>query len=686
MTAGNGAATDHDGGDVTDGAETSVGGSDDIVSRKEMAARNIEVAYRAIERGLSVFPVRLTFDDKGEKVEKKPLTRRGHLDAVTTRDEFDALCAGISLPSGAVLAAGCVPGSVDCVVFDGDIHGGKAGPSFLSDRLGLPTDTYRVNTVSGGVNYWLRKPDPHLKVSNSSPWDDEGVDIRSDGGWVVAPGTVSPWGSWDEVGGCAWGHLREVPEPLWMSLTKQKPAIPKGSSATSSSHWERYNPDEHDRLLHPATREFLDYLTSPDRGPLRVHVTETIVKWSPVGEPYLYLTRPGKNRGVSASLGFSRPDVLYVFSSNWPGVRPNRPYTMWDLHELKQSSPLAIHVSKTDDTDETDCRPRLWRANELKPAAPFRWLVPGLLPAAQVTVLVGDEGIGKSLWWVFHVAALTSGRAEPLLGLPEREPQHVLLVVTEDGWSDCVRPRLEAAGADLDYVHVVAEDDDGSGAPEFPRDLHVVYEAAEKHAVSLVVVDAWLDTVSASKVVKDPQQARQALHPWKDASQRTGASTLLIAHTNRSQSESLRDRVGASGAIRQKARSVLFAAQPPDSPGVLYVGLDKANNSRKAEAMEYRIEAVPVRKPTELDDGTVPVLRLVGATDATMQQHIDEWSMAREPDNSADGRLWDWFCNYIQDHGEPGELGMVVAVAPAQKQARLAGHNPQRLTLAFRGL
>ena len=49
--------------------------------------------------------------------------------------------------------------------------------------------------------------------------------------------------------------------------------------------------------------------------------------------------------------------------------------------------------------------PRLWWANDLKPAAQPRWLAKNRLPRGAVGLLIGDEGIGKSLLWVLIVAA-----------------------------------------------------------------------------------------------------------------------------------------------------------------------------------------------------------------------------------------------------------------------------------------
>src|SRR5699024_77941 len=52
--------------------------------------------------------------------------------------------------------------------------------------------------------------------------------------------------------------------------------------------------------------------------------------------------------------------------------------------------------------------PKLWRATDLRGAAQMRWLASRRIPRAAVSLLVGDEGIGKSLLWVLLVAAITT--------------------------------------------------------------------------------------------------------------------------------------------------------------------------------------------------------------------------------------------------------------------------------------
>ncbi len=260
--------------------------------------------------------------------------------------------------------------------------------------------------------------------------------------------------------------------------------------------------------------------------------------------------------------------------------------------------------------------PRLWAARDLDGIKPVQWLAKGRLPRGAVTILVGDEGIGKSLLWVWVAAAITTGRALPEFGIPERAPGRVLLVLTEDDWSSTVRPRLEVAGADLAMIAVICEEKDGSGSPVFPRDMPLIQAAP----VALVVVDAFLDTVAPGLSMKDPQQARQALHPWREAALTTGSSVLLVTHTNRMDSKNPRDKYGISGELRKKARMTLYAQR--DDEDRLVVGPEKTNIAGRTAASMFTIEPVQVFEATEDADGTVPRLRFVGESEMTAKEIV----------------------------------------------------------------
>ena len=293
--------------------------------------------------------------------------------------------------------------------------------------------------------------------------------------------------------------------------------------------------------------------------------------------------------------------------------------------------------------------PRVWRATDLQPAQQPRWLAKGRLPRGAVSILIGDEGIGKSLLWVHIAAAVTTGRALPEFGIPERDQANVLVVVTEDDWSTTVLPRLIAAGADLGFLQVICTDDDGSGSPTFPNDINLVRDADP--APALVVVDAWLDTVPSGLSVKDPQGARQALHPWKDVATKTDAAIMLLTHTNRSSTGNARDKYGATSELRKKARMTLFAQR--DENELLTVGPEKSNTTGKLPATMFRIEPVQYFDPSDDHDGTVPKLVFVGESDRTAGEILTSMSDTAAEDSVGDERnaAEVWLHDYLTQHG-----------------------------------
>lgn len=316
--------------------------------------------------------------------------------------------------------------------------------------------------------------------------------------------------------------------------------------------------------------------------------------------------------------------------------------------------------------------PRLWRATDLRPAEQPRWLAKGRLPKSAISLCVGDEGIGKSLLWVWVAAAVTTGRALPEFGIPATAPGHVIVAITEDDWCSTVRPRLEVAGADLSMISVVCTEDDGAGAPIFPRDLFLIIEAEPPPV--LIVVDAWLDTVPTGLSVRDPQHARQALHPWREAASSTGAAVLLVCHTNRSASSSPRDRYGATGELRKKARMTLFAQA--DDEGRLIVGPEKMNTAAPTPATILAITAVQHFEPTPDNDGTVPRLVYVADSQQTAREHL---AAAVEAEHEPGGNPAEAF---IRDY-----LDTADAEAPAAeviKAGRAAGFNEMELKNARR--
>lgn len=183
----------------------------------------LEVATGLALQGIAVFPIAIkSYGDK-PGLSKRPLTNHGHLDATTEVGSLGELFASAEsrVKSGEVMGVGWLPASINAVVFDGDRHyEGQDGVKFIENELHLPPHTGMYDTATGGRHIVLRKRDDQ-HISNASPWFSNGVDIRSDNGWAVAPGTRTPWGSWAMVEGKpALNQLALVPESIWLQLTE----------------------------------------------------------------------------------------------------------------------------------------------------------------------------------------------------------------------------------------------------------------------------------------------------------------------------------------------------------------------------------------------------------------------------------------------------------------------------------
>jgi AAA domain-containing protein len=271
---------------------------------------------------------------------------------------------------------------------------------------------------------------------------------------------------------------------------------------------------------------------------------------------------------------------------------------------------------------------RLRRASDMAESKPVAWrLAPGYLAAGKVNLLVGAEGIGESLWTIRAIASITTGESWGPFTITS-DPADAILIATEDGWEDTIRPRLEVAGADLNRVHVLCAEDDGTGTPTFPEDMPALRGIGI--TPSLLVVDAWIDTVPGGLRVKDPQSTRNAVAHWKQYAAETDSAVLLVTHTNRLESQDIRNTYGLSGALRQVARSTIYALEDPDTKALL-VGPDKSNLGAKSVAHRFIKTPFEHFTPTEDSDGTVPLLQSIGDDIRSIQDLLAEQVDAAKP-------------------------------------------------------
>jgi hypothetical protein len=244
----------------------------------------------------------------------------------------------------------------------------------------------------------------------------------------------------------------------------------------------------------------------------------------------------------------------------------------------------------------------------LTPASSVRrerveWLWTQRIPLGAVSLIVGDPGLGKSMLTCWLAAALS------------REGKHSILATAEDSIAAVVRPRLEAAGADLERITFIrmvdAAGEDGLCLPDDTQELEVCVK--EEGAV-FVAIDPLTAHLPAEVNSWRDQSVRLALAPLHRMAERQGCAATVVAHLNKSLSAEPLRRIGGSIGIPAAARSALLLARDPDDPdgdeGTSRVLAQvKTNYGLEAPSLRFGIE--PILLPAEDGEPDVETARLV---------------------------------------------------------------------------
>lgn len=141
---------------------------------------------------------------------------------------------------------------------------------------------------------------------------------------------------------------------------------------------------------------------------------------------------------------------------------------------------------------------------------PVRWLWEGRIPSGKVTLLQGEPGIGKTMLALELAARVSRGASMPPTKGHEIDPGNVVVFTGDDGLADTIRPRLEAAGADLSRIWAVDR--------EIDKD-----DLAQLHP-SLIILDPLAAYICMS-CERDPIQVMRNLGRL---ARETGAAVLAV--------------------------------------------------------------------------------------------------------------------------------------------------------------
>lgn len=219
------------------------------------------------------------------------------------------------------------------------------------------------------------------------------------------------------------------------------------------------------------------------------------------------------------------------------------------------------------------------------------WLWQGRLALGKLTVLDGDPGMGKSTLYCDLAARITSGRALPECDV--REAGGVVIVTTEDGIGDTIRPRLEEAGANLSRCRVVQLIPGAGGKPDrvpvIPDDMASLQWAVENVDAKLLVIDPLVAHLGSNTSSFRDQDVRRALAPLASFAERSGVAVLVIRHLNKMAGGKAMYRGGGSIGIIGAARIGLMVGRDPEKRDRLILASVKNNIARRPDSLAFRL-------------------------------------------------------------------------------------------------
>ena len=223
-------------------------------------------------------------------------------------------------------------------------------------------------------------------------------------------------------------------------------------------------------------------------------------------------------------------------------------------------------------------------------AEKVKWLWHRRIPRGKVTVKDGDPGLGKSTLALDIAARISTGSPFPD-GTCTEYPADVIILSAEDSISDTIRPRLEAAGADLSRIRVFRSVNEKGGPrpPELPGDLPLLEALIAEDSAQLVVIDPLMAFLSGRIDSHRDQDVRRALHALSATADRTGIALVIIRHLTKAPGGSPLYRGGGSIGIIGAARAGLLVAPDPGDEQRRILAVTKSNLSEKAPSLAYRI-------------------------------------------------------------------------------------------------
>lgn len=457
-----------------------------------------------------------------------------------------------------------------------DIDPQNGGWLAYQDHLaGELPPTYSPTTGSGGQHIWLRYPqDCTITNRNRFP---RGLDVRADGGFVVAAPSITLKGQypWPDPMLLSVEDLAECPPNIIERYLRADEVEGEFVSAGSTADYDQLPKTEKQRIdkyVQEALDRELDALEDLDETAewdnetfkISCRILELVkAPWSP-------LTFDTALKAIWRAVpkpdgaGWTEERIRQKVKSAWERITS---------HDLVRPFPEArtstVPSTPSEPEPEVESRLVLVPFQDMEPE-PYEWYEPNMVPKRGVVILAGEPGAGKSTL-VCYLLAQATGGSWKRGGIGTC----LYLAGTEDSLKDVVKPRLIAAKADVSRIYTVevevrGKDDDESYNRKavFNQDLLALRRTVREHNVKMIAMDPANTFLGIDEERHSYSEIRATLEKVIRFAEEEDLLVVLIKHFKKNQSMGPRldamSRLFGSAAWGEVVRHMLVLRKVDD--------------------------------------------------------------------------------------------------------------------------
>ena len=488
--------------------------------------------------------VRMAIDDipvfPCSPADKRPLTARGFHDAtadlaVISRWWEKWPTAMIGVPTGA--ASGFFAVDTDRKPAKG-IDGVAALKELAAEYGGLP-DTALARTPTGGEHVLFRMP-PASHIPNSAGKLGRGIDIRGDGGYVIAAPSINAEGkaySWQvplsQLGDCPPWLLEKIGTASTPThRNEEAPAVPldqERAIGRAVDYLRNHAPPGIAGSL--SEQAYKTACQVKDRGVSEGKCVELMLDHWPCSPPLEHADLANRVRNA------------YAYGRDRPGI--SDPAAEFSVVETAEPPSTAVQEPKA----ARKFKVRMFA--DIEPDLDKQWTVDDVLPANGVAVLYAKPNQGKSF------TALDMGMAIAR-GIPwhgrETTKGAVLYVATEGAQAARVKAYRQHYRLERQSIpFAVIEDganlcDGGSGDTAAIAQAGNELAAAAGEPLALIVIDTLAMALSGGDE-NSGQDMGAMLSNVRNIQRATGATVLIVHHEGKDTSRGMRGSSALGAAV-----------------------------------------------------------------------------------------------------------------------------------------